>query len=77
MSKPKQTKIEMVRALLAQPKGASLAAICSATGWQPHSARAALSGLRKAGYAVERTATEEGTTGSAVYRIIATPGSAT
>ena len=27
-----------------------------ATGWQPHSARAALSGLRKAGHAIERSA---------------------
>lgn len=49
MAKSKTTKIETVRALLAAPDGVSLEALCAATGWQPHSARAALSGLRKAG----------------------------
>lgn len=72
MPKPKQTKTEKVRAMLARPQGASLAAICKATGWQPHSARAVLSGLRKAGYTVEREAAEE-KGGPSIYRITATP----
>lgn len=72
---PKPTKIETVRQMLAAPAGASLSQICTATGWQAHSARAALSGLRKAGpLLVRETATETG--GEAVYRITATPAAA-
>ncbi|MBI1218209.1 MAG: DUF3489 domain-containing protein [Rhodobacteraceae bacterium] len=65
------TKTETVRRMLATEAGASLAAICAATGWQAHSARAALSGLRKAGCAIERTKSTDGET---AYRITAGPG---
>jgi DNA-binding transcriptional regulator PaaX len=41
--------------LMRRPTGASLAEITRATGWQPHSARAVISGLRKAGLAITRT----------------------
>lgn len=68
----KQTKADKVRKLLARPSGATLDAICKATGWQPHSARAALSGLRKAGCLIERE-TGTGKSGS-VYRITCEPG---
>jgi DNA-binding transcriptional regulator PaaX len=64
-----QTKLEMVHALLAKSEGASLATICAATGWQAHSARAALSGLRKAGYTLERSQDPAGS----IYRITAAP----
>ena len=37
----------------------------AATGWLPHTTRAALTGLRKRGYAIERSAGE----GGSVYRI--------
>lgn len=67
--KPRATKTAKVAAMLRRPAGASLAAICKATGWQPHSARAALSGLRKAGHAIERTSAE-GKSGTSIYRII-------
>ena len=70
MPKTRQTKIGKVRAMLRRPSGATLAAICKATGWQPHSARAALSGLRKAGQVIER-APGEGKSGGSVYRIAA------
>lgn len=73
MTKRKQTKTAKVQAMLRRTSGASLEAICKATGWQPHSARAALSGLRKTGLAIEREAAGDGTAGS-VYRITATPG---
>ncbi len=76
MSKPKQTKTEKVRAMLTRPQGARLEAICKATGWQPHSARAILSGFRKAGYTVERRAPEAGKLGGSVYRITAAPETA-
>lgn len=71
MAKPKQTKTEIVRAMLARPKGATIDAICKATGWQAHSVRAALSRFRKAGYTVDRHATDSGK--ASVYRISATP----
>lgn len=68
-SSPKpQTKITKVQTMLRRPNGASLDAICKATGWQPHSARAALSGLRKAGIVIERSSLD-GKQGS-VYRIV-------
>lgn len=67
-SAKKTTKTERVVAMLAKPKGADLNAICKATGWQPHSARAALSGLRKAGHAIERLP-GDGKGGASVYRI--------
>ena len=40
------------------------------TGWLPHTARAALTGLRKRGYAVEA---ERSKNKKARYRIMATP----
>ncbi|MGJ8583434.1 MAG: DUF3489 domain-containing protein [Marinosulfonomonas sp.] len=47
-------------------------ALQSATGWQPHSVRAALSGLRKAGYTIDRSDPEiAGRT--SVYRITSAP----
>ena len=70
MPKTNQTKIARVIAMLTRPSGATLSAICKATGWQPHSARAALSGLRKAGHAIER-APGDGKAGGSVYRIVA------
>lgn len=54
-----------------KPKGASLEAICADTGWQRHSARAALSGLRKAGHTIERQPSN-GKGGGAIYRISST-----
>jgi transcription initiation factor IIE alpha subunit len=75
MTKPKQTKIAKVQALLERQQGAKLDAICKATGWQPHSVRAALSGLRKAGHVIERTSGDN-KTGASVYRILPTPESA-
>lgn len=41
------TKAAMVRKILAREKGATLLEISKATGWQQHSCRAFLTGLRK------------------------------
>lgn len=38
--------------LLQQPEGATIIDLTHATGWLPHTTRAALTGLRKRGYAV-------------------------
>ncbi len=65
------TKTTAVRALLAAESGASLAAICAATGWQPHSARALLSTMRKAGFTILRDA--GAVAGEAVYRLVEAP----
>ena len=42
-------------ALLQRPEGATLAELIAATGWLPHTTRAALTGIRKKGHAVERS----------------------
>ena len=54
--------------MLAKDKGATLTAMVEATGWLPHTTRAALTGLRKRGFAIERTGHEK--IGS-LYRIVA------
>lgn len=69
MPKPRQTKIAKVRAMLQRPAGARLETICKATGWQAHSVRAALSGLRKAGFTIECDSADAGAGGGPVYRI--------
>lgn len=69
MTKSKQTKIGRVQSMLRRPAGASLAAICKATGWQAHSARAALSTLRKTGGTIERRTPGDGK--PATYHLLA------
>ena len=51
-SKPTQSKKSILMELLERPRGASVDEMTSATGWQAHSVRAAITGLRKAGHAV-------------------------
>lgn len=46
---PKPTKKAQLSGLLARRKGATIAQIEAALDWQPHTIRAAISGLRKAG----------------------------
>ncbi|QFT47415.1 hypothetical protein FIU97_12605 [Roseivivax sp. THAF40] len=77
MAKSRQTKTDKVREMLSQPQGASLEAICKATGWQSHSARAVLSGFRKAGYTVERSTEVKNNKTGSVYRITVSPEMAT
>ena len=49
------SKIGMVADLLRRKGGATLAELVAATGWLPHTTRAALTGLRKKGYGIERS----------------------
>jgi len=62
----RKTKTALVRDMLTRPDGANLAELCKATGWQAHTVRAALSGLRKAGHVIERW---KDAAGQSVYRI--------
>ena len=68
---PRQgTKIARVIELLQRDQGAKLEELIAATGWLPHTARAALTSLRHRGYDVHL---ERGETGRAsVYRAVAT-----
>ena len=66
----KPTKTATILKLLRRPKGASIAELQKATGWKPHSVRAALTGLRKKGHKIERTKNAKGTT---VYSITKAP----
>ncbi len=60
------TKISIVLRLLQRNEGATLDEVISATGWLPHTSRAALTGLRKRGYGIERRSRPEGGSAYAV-----------
>jgi hypothetical protein len=64
------TKIAGVIVLLQRRNGAALDDVVEATGWLPHTARAAITGLRKRGYVVE---TERGKNRRTSYRITGSP----
>ncbi len=66
----RQTKKAIVAALLGRTEGASMDELTTATGWQPHSVRARLTGLRKTGQEVARHKDAAGTTR---YRLTGTP----
>jgi hypothetical protein len=57
----KQSKRGLVVGLLQRPGGATLDELVAATGWLPHTTRAALTGLRKKGHAVAKSK-RDGTT---------------
>jgi hypothetical protein len=48
------SKAMLVLSLLQREQGATLAEMVEATGWLPHTTRAALTGIRKKGHAVAR-----------------------
>lgn len=58
----------IVHKLLTRARGATIAELQEATGWQPHSARAHLSGLRKVGQTLLK---EERRSGETSYRLVA------
>ena len=63
--KSKPTRQQQLSKMLTRKSGATISQIQKTFGWQPHTARAALSALRKGGKAVERSTTEKGS----LYRI--------
>lgn len=60
------TKTALLLNLLERPEGATIAQMVEATGWLPHTARAALTGLKKKGHAI---ASEKPEGGERVYRV--------
>ena len=56
--------------LLRRADGATIVALTQATGWLAHTTRAAITGLRRRGYAVTR---ERVGAGESVYRISGAP----
>ena len=67
---PPASKADTVIKLLLRTKGATAVELIAATGWQPHSVRAFLSGLRKKGRVIVREARKSG---EFAYRIVTTP----
>jgi predicted ArsR family transcriptional regulator len=61
------SKKQSIQRLLRRRNGTTLADMIKATGWQPHSVRAAMSRIRKTGTVIDRTATKSGTSR---YRIV-------
>ena len=53
ISAPKLTKGNRLAALLVRDEGATIDQMIAATGWLPHTVRAALTGLKKIGYAID------------------------
>jgi tRNA G26 N,N-dimethylase Trm1 len=66
----KSSKLDLIAERLSAPMGTTLEELMTATGWQSHSVRASMTGLRKQGHNIVRT------TGNGVTRFaIAAPGS--
>ena len=65
---PRKTKSAAVTRMLNRAKGATIVEIETATGWQPHSCRAFLSGIRKTGATLTK---EERPDGKTAFRITA------
>ena len=63
----KPTKTANVEKLLRRRKGATILQLQKSTGWQAHSVRAALTGLRKKGHDIQRSKDLKGVT---TYRIV-------
>lgn len=61
----RSTKAALVLGLLQHPDGATIEQLVAATGWLPHTTRAALTGLKKKGH----TLVSEKTDGIRRYRI--------
>jgi hypothetical protein len=66
------TKQALIVSLLGREQGATLDELIAATGWLPHTSRAALTDLRRRGYSLQKGHRDEGQT---AYRIL-TPAAA-
>jgi hypothetical protein len=62
------SKSTLVLQMLQRPEGAKIAQLVAATGWLPHTTRAALTGLKKKGHEI---ASEKAEGEERVYRVVA------
>lgn len=69
-TKKRPNKRMLIEQALSSPRGASIAELMKITGWQDHSVRAALSGLRKQGHPIERHRAKGAKDKPTVYRIV-------
>ncbi|WP_321345500.1 DUF3489 domain-containing protein [Breoghania sp.] len=65
----KKSKKDQLLTLLSKPNGTRISVIAERLGWQPHTVRAALSGLRKQGIGIKAAKSQK--TGETVYSIVA------
>ena len=65
------SKRAMVLTLLSRAGGVTIDDLIAATGWLPHTTRAALSGLRKSGFVLNRN--RDDASGSSIYTIASAP----
>jgi hypothetical protein len=63
----RQTKQQLLVGLLVRDEGATLDQMTAATAWLPHTTRAALTGLKKKGYALSSDKVD----GVRTYRAVA------
>jgi len=61
--------------MLKAKAGADVATMSGKLGWQPHTTRAAMTGLRKAGHDIVAAKPDGG--GAATYRIVGSTGNGT
>jgi|LGVF01.2.fsa_nt_gb predicted ArsR family transcriptional regulator len=66
-----RSKRDRLIQLLSNPKGARVLSLCKSLDWQKHTVRAAVSGLRTAGYLIETYASSKD--GVTVYKITGKP----
>lgn len=67
IARKRATKGDRLIQLLKARSGCDIAALSGKLGWQPHSTRAALSRLRKAGHSIEKLPPQKN--GTSRYRI--------
>ena len=72
MNPPRPNKLELIGAILMQPTGATLDEMVVAIGWQPHSVRAGMTGLRKQGLVIDRSKAD----GVSRFRVATSPTAA-
>lgn len=64
----RQSKADLVLGLLQRGEGATIEQLVAATGWLPHTTRAALTGLKKKGHSVSSEKLEGH---GRIYRVVA------
>jgi Protein of unknown function (DUF3489) len=62
------SKLALLLSLLSRDRGATIAELTTATGWLPHTTRAALTRLRQRGFGLERLKGEAG--GGSIFRVL-------